>query len=35
MSALANIKDSDEMSYNATFHQCLQCLLRQKLVCLI
>ena len=31
MSALANSKDSDEMSHNATFHQCLQYLLRQNL----
>ena len=31
MSTLANNEDPDEMPLNATFHQGLHCLLRQKL----
>ena len=30
MRTLANIEDPDEMPHNATFHQGLHCLLRQK-----
>ena len=30
MGTLANSEDPDEMPHNATFHQGLQCLLRQN-----
>ena len=31
MDTLANSEETDEMPHNATFHQGLQCLLRQNL----